>query len=90
MKPSHPTGGMAYVRRKFIELHKANQSPVEGGALQRITRLYEIEIRGCGLASRAPQLTRTLGAAKATGLQGWLHRMRDTVADGGGLARTMD
>ena len=44
-------GCMTHARRKFFELHKANQSSVAGEALQRISVLYEIESRGRELAN---------------------------------------
>jgi transposase len=84
-------GCMAHVRRKFFELHKANQSPVAGDALQRIAELYEIESRGRELANAERQALREREALpKLQAMQDWLQRTRDTVADGGGLARAID
>ncbi len=84
-------GCMAHARRKFFELHKANQSPVAGEALQRISELYEIESRGRELANAERQALREREALpKLQAMQDWLQRTRDTVADGGGLARAID
>ena len=84
-------GCMAHARRKFFELHKANQNPVAGEALQRISELYEIESRGRELANAERQALREREALpKLQAMQDWLQRTRDTVADGGGLARAID
>jgi transposase len=84
-------GCMAHARRKFFELHKANQSPVAGEALQRIAELYEIESRGRELANAERQALREREALPTLqAMQEWLQRTRDTVADGGGLARAID
>ena len=84
-------GCMAHARRKFFELHKANQSPVAGEALQRISELYEIESRGRELANAERHALREREALpKLQAMQDWLQRTRDTVADGGGLARAID
>ena len=84
-------GCMAHARRKFFELHKANQSPVAGEALQRISELYEIEARGRDAANAERQALREREALpKLQAMQAWLQSTRDTIADGGGLARAMD
>jgi transposase len=80
-------GCMAHARRKFFELHKANQGPVAGDALQRIAELYEIESRGRELANSERECEASL---KLQAMQDWLQGARDTVADGGGLARAID
>lgn len=84
-------GCMAHARRKFFELHAANQSAVAAEALQRIAELYEIESRGRTLTCEARQQLRTGEAAvKLQALHQWLLSTRPGVANGSGLARAMD
>jgi transposase len=84
-------GCMAYARCKFFELHEADQSPVACEALQRISELYAIESRGRELANAERQALRECEALpKLQAMQDWLEGTRDTVADGGGLARAID
>jgi hypothetical protein len=47
-------GCFAHARRKFVDLHKANQSPMALEALNRIAVLYAIETEGqqLGIAER--------------------------------------
>jgi transposase len=41
--PCIEVGCMAHARRKFFDLHAANQSPMAAEALRQIQRLYEVE-----------------------------------------------
>jgi len=43
-------GCLAHERRKFFDLHKANQSPMALAALNRIAVLYAIEAEGKALS----------------------------------------
>lgn len=54
---------MAHARRKFFELHAANQNPVATEDLRRIAELHAIE--ACG---RAPRRYRTAPAARTRSL----------------------
>ena len=84
-------GCMARAWCRFVELQLANQSLVAGAALPRISELYEIESRGRDLANAERQSLREREARpKLQAMQDWLQRTRDTVADGGSLARAMD
>jgi len=49
--PCIELGCMAHARRKFFDLHHANQSPMAAEALARIGRLYAIEADGRALVS---------------------------------------
>lgn len=65
LDPQHPikeAACWAHVRRKFYDIHVANDSPVALDALNRIGELYaiETEIRG-----QAPDLRRDIRAARA-------------------------
>ncbi|MGI0863882.1 IS66 family transposase, partial [Pseudomonas aeruginosa] len=84
-------GCMAHARRKFFELHAANQSPVATEALRRIAELYAIEARGRDLDGSARQMLRGQEALpKLQALHDWLQLTRQGVANGGGLAKAMD
>lgn len=84
-------GCMAHARRKFLELHAANQSPVAAEALRRIAELYAIEARGRDLDSGARQALREQEALpKLQVMHDWLQLTRQDVANGGGLDKAMD
>ena len=82
---------LAHARRKFFELHAANQSPIAAEALARIGELYVIERNGREYDAAARQQLRQQEAQpKLNDLYVWLRQTRLTVADGGGLARAID
>jgi transposase len=84
-------GCMAHARRKFFELHAANQSPVAAEVLRRIAELYEIEGRGRKLDTEQRQQLRAQEAdPKLQSLHDWLQSTRQGVANGGSLAKAMD
>jgi transposase len=84
-------GCMAHARRKFFDLHVANQSPVAAEALSRIAELYEIETRGRVLDGEQRQQLRAQEAVdKLQALHDWLLSTRQGVANGGSLAKAMD
>lgn len=82
---------LAHARRKFFDLHVANQSPLAAEALQRIGELYAIEREGKDLAATDRQQLRQREAqSKLDALHTWLRQMRLTVADGSGIAKAID
>jgi transposase len=81
----------AHARRKFFELHAANQSPIAAEALWRIAELYAIDSEGKGLDAdhrRQLRLSRAQPALEA--LHQWLLHTRRTVAEGSGIAKAID
>ena len=81
----------AHARRKFFDLHQANQSPMAWEALQRIGKLYEIEADGKGLTIEVHQQLRaekSLPQLKA--FHDWLIKTRIGIANGGASAKAMD
>jgi transposase len=82
---------LAHARRKFFELHQANQSPVAAEALQRIGELYAIEAE-CRHASVEERARRREAASQARldALHCWLLHTRKSIADGSALARAID
>ncbi|BBO99687.1 IS66 family transposase [Sulfuriferula nivalis] len=81
----------AHARRKFFDLHAANQSPIAAAALQRIAALYAIEQAADKLdAAGRLQLRQTQAKPLLGELHDWLIQTRVKVADGSGTARALD
>ena len=84
-------GCFAHARRKFFDLHTANQSPLAARALERIAQLYAIERDGKLLDTEARgQLRETKAQPILEELHTWLLATRITAAEGSGLARAID
>ncbi|HLF67592.1 MAG TPA: IS66 family transposase [Gammaproteobacteria bacterium] len=83
-------GCMAHARRKFFDLHAANQNPTALEALSRIGELYAIEAqtRECTIEQR--KLARREAQEKLTDYKTWLDETRLRVADGSALAKALD
>jgi transposase len=84
-------GCLAHARRKFFDLHKANQSPMALAALNQIAVLYAIEAEGKDLDSEARKRLRAEKSRPAlTALHAWLLTTRVQTANGGGSAKALD
>ncbi|MBA2704756.1 MAG: IS66 family transposase [Blastocatellia bacterium] len=84
-------GCFAHARRKFFDLHAANQSPIAARALERIGALYAVEREGKPLDTEARrQLRQTQAQPILDALHTWLLATRRTAADGSGLAKAID
>ncbi|MEW6679380.1 MAG: IS66 family transposase [Pseudomonadota bacterium] len=84
-------GCWAHARRKFFELHAANGSPIAQEALERISRLYEIERRGQAMGCAEREVLRRREARPVLdALFEWLWQTRQSVAEGSGTAKAMD
>jgi transposase len=82
---------LAHVRRKFFDLHQANQNPMAFEALRRIGALYAIEVEGKDFCIEARLQLRTEKSRPALGdLHDWLRQTRLKTADGGGSAKALD
>ena len=89
--PCIELGCMAHARRKFFDLHKANDSPMALEALQRIARLYAIEADGKLMDIEArKQLRQEKSQPELTALHDWLIETRARTANGGGSAKALD
>ncbi len=89
--PCIELGCWAHARRKFFDLHKANNSPMAFEALQRIGNLYAIEAEGKELTIEArQQLRKEKGLAELEALHDWLIQTRTQTAYGGGSAKALD
>jgi len=82
---------LAHARRKFFDLHQANQSPMAWEALQRIGALYAIEAEGKALSIDARQLLRKeKSLPRLHAFHDWLIQTRVGTANGGASARALD
>jgi transposase len=84
-------GCMAHARRKFYDLHAANQSQLAEYALQQIGLLYELERQ---VKDFKPNQREKIRQQKAVpildALHQWLLAQRQKVPDGSGTARAID
>jgi transposase len=82
---------LAHARRKFFDLHQANQSPMALEALQRIAALYAIEAEAKELSIEARQQLRAeKSLPHLQALHDWLVKTRVGIANGGASAKAMD
>ncbi len=83
-------GCWAHVRRKFYELHVANQSPMAAEALRRMGLLYAIEQRGKELSVTERQALRQAESVSVLlSLHKWLIEQVRTIAPNGGMAKAL-
>ena len=81
----------AHVRRKFFDLHHANQSPMAFEALQRIGKLYTIEAESKHISREARKILRAEQSIPTlNALHDWLIHTRVNTANGGASARALD
>lgn len=81
----------AHARRKFFDLHKANNSPMAFEALRRIGNLYAIEAMCKDLTIEArQQLRKERSLPELDALHDWLMQIRVQTANGGGSAKALD
>jgi transposase len=84
-------GCLAHARRKFFDLHKANQSPMAMEALNRIAVVYAIEAEGKDLSIEERQRLRSEKSVPALkSLHTWLLDTRNHTANGGSAAKALD
>jgi transposase len=81
---------LAHVRRKFFDLHKANQSPMAKEALERIAQLYAVEAQAQDLSIEQRQRLRQVQAKPLLEtLHTWLHGTLAKTAPGGASAKAL-
>jgi transposase len=84
-------GCLAHARRKFYDLHVANQSPLAEQALHTISLLYEIEREVRDLPPDERQRIRQEKAKPiADALHGWMLAQRRLVHEGTAIAKALD
>jgi transposase len=82
---------LAHARRKFFDLHVANQHPVAAEALRRIGELYQIEEQAKNWHSDERWQWRTQHAQpRLDAMHLWLLQTRQITADSSALARAID
>lgn len=82
---------LAHARRKFFDLHAANGNPVAAEALRRIGELYHIEERvKNGDCAERKRCREQHARPRLDAMHSWLLQTRQTIADGGALARAID
>jgi hypothetical protein len=84
-------GCLAHARRKFFDLHAANQSQIAQSALEQLARIYEIEREVKELSAEqrlAVRRERTQPVLDA--LHEWMTLQRRKVPDGSATARALD
>jgi transposase len=91
MTPCIDLGCLAHARRKFFDLHQANNSPMAFEALLRIGKLYAIEAQAKVLDIEArQQLRQEKSRLILEALYVWLIQTRVITADGGTSAKALD
>ncbi|WP_322995375.1 IS66 family transposase [Castellaniella sp.] len=84
-------GCMAHARRKFFDLHQANQSVVAQQALDYIGGLYQIERQAQDLSlEQRLALRQTQASPLAEKYHQWMQAQRSRVPEGSGIARALD
>jgi transposase len=84
-------GCLAHARRKFYDLHQANQSQIAAQALETIGQLYKVERETKDLPPDKRQRIRDEKARPiANALHQWMLPHRQQVPDGSGTARALD
>ena len=84
-------GCMAHARRKFFDLHAANQSTLAEYVLEQISLLYRIEQQVKELSDTERQGIRQAQSKPILDhLHQWLMLQRQKVPDGSGIAKAID
>jgi transposase len=84
-------GCMAHARRKFFDLHAANQSPIAARALDWFGLLYQVERQAKDLTvENRAQLRNQISCEVLDQFHEWLTKIRATVAPGGALIKAID
>jgi len=84
-------GCWAHARRKFVDLHKASDSPIAKEAINRIAALYQIEAKARDLDDASRHAYRQCHAAPLVhDIKTWLIDLRPTVAGNSGTANAID
>ena len=82
---------MAHARRKFFDLHAANQSHIAATALDWFGLLYQVEREGEGMDIAARrQLRGEKSKVLLAGMHEWLTKTRSTVAPSSAIMRAID
>ena len=84
-------GCWAHARRKFVDLHKASQSPIAAEAIERIGLLYRIEREAENFDAEARHRWRQTHAVPVLdALHDWLQALHPKVLGNSGTARAVE
>jgi transposase len=83
----HEVACMAHVRRKFVDVHRAQGSAIADEAIRRIAQLYAVEKEARGsLPDRRVEIRQAKAAPIYEGLESWLHDQLPTISGKSPLA----
>lgn len=89
--PMRELGCWAHARRKFFELHEANQSPLAAEVIPRIAALYAVEREAEGMTADDRHAHRQAHARrKVEALLDWLEGLRPKINSGSATAKAVD
>ena len=78
---------MAHVRRKFVDIHRAQASPIAEEAIRRIAQLYAVEKEARGLPpDRRAELRQSQAAPVFDDLEVWLAMQLTRISGKSSLA----
>ncbi|KIX16134.1 IS66 family transposase, partial [Paracoccus sp. 228] len=83
----HEVACMAHVRRKFVDVHRAQGSAIADEAIRRIAQLYAVEKEARGSPpDRRVEIRQAKAAPIFDGLESWLHDQLPTISGKSPLA----
>ncbi len=89
--PMRELGCWAHARRKFFDLHAANQSPLAAEVIPRIAAIYEVEREAKGMTAGERHAYRVQHARpKVQALLDWLEALRPKINSGSATAKAVD
>jgi transposase len=89
--PMREIGCFAHARRKFFELHAANQSTLAAEALTRIGAIYAVEREADGMSAEDRKAYREQHARpRVDALFAWLDALRPSINSGSASAKAVD
>ena len=89
--PMRELGCWAHARRKFFELHEANQSPLAAEVIPRIAAIYEVEREAKDMTASERLAHRQQHARpKVEALLDWLEGLRPKINSGSATAKAVD
>ena len=91
LEPCIELACLAHARRKFFDLFQASQSPVAQEALNRIAKLYAIEVEARDVsADQRKRLRAEQSQPRLTELHDWLQQTRLKIAPNSATAKAID
>jgi transposase len=83
----HEVACMAHVRRRFVDVHRAQGSAIAEEAIRRIAQLYAVEKEARGAPpDRRVEIRQAKAAPIFDGLESWMHEQLPTISGKSPLA----